>query len=434
MVDDQNHDRPVNLELEIARLRRAVDELSILNDIATAISSTSSLEKIMELIVQKCIKHMKIEQGSVTLLDSKEEETPQHTIIRESDQSGEILPYRLNTHLTGWLLKHKQPLLINDVKTNEIFQTLFEEGHPVRSLLSVPLLLKGKMIGSINVFNKKSSEDFTDGDKRLLMIIATQSAQVIENARLYEEEKALRDIQDEMEMAYNIQMNLLPKEPPDIPGYDIAGRSIPAKSVGGDYFDFIPLDSHHIAFCLGDVSGKGMPAALLMANLQATLRSQSLQKLHAKDCIVRSNALMYRSTELNKFATLFYGVLDTKKHKICYCNAGHNYPLLFKESEEIARLSKGGLVLGAVEDFCYSEGKVPFDRSDLLVIFSDGITEAINEEGTEFGEDRLFDVIDENREVKAEVLIDRIIESVNDYTGHAAQADDMTLVVIKRTK
>jgi len=419
------------LENENKRLKVAVEELTILNDISTAISSTSSLERIMELIVQKCIKHVKTEQGAVMLLDIKEKEGAFRTMIRGADTSQEVLPFRLDTQLTGWMIKNKQPLLVNDLKKDERFQVGREE-CPICSLLSVPLLLKGRMIGTLNVFNKRTEEGFNEGDKRLLMIIATQSAQIIENARLYEEEQALRLMQEEMRMAYQIQMDLLPKEAPEISGYDIAGKSIPAKAVGGDYFDFIEIDKHRLAFCLADVVGKGMPAALLMSNLQATLRGQVLQKLSPKECVKRSNALLFRSTDDEKFATLFYGILNNKKNHLDYCNAGHCYPYLFKASEESMRLDVGGLVIGAFEEFDYSEDAVSFDPGDILLIFSDGITEAVDQSGEQYTEERLYNVIQENRNASAEQLIENIIESVKVFTGESSQVDDMTLIVMKR--
>lgn len=434
MPDRENPDDVQNLMNENLRLKAAVEELSILNDIATAIGSTLSLEEIIELIVKKCIKHLKVEQGSVTMVEKQEEASPFRTMIREADTSREVMPYRLDTQLTGWMLKNQKPLLINSFEDTDALKGVKREDFPFRSLLSVPLLLKGQIIGSLNVFNKRTEEGFTQDDKRLLTIIATQSAQVVENARLYKEEQALQLIQEEMRVAYKIQMDLLPKEFPAIAGYDIAGISIPAKTVGGDYFDFISIDEERLAFCLGDVSGKGMPAALLMANLQATLRGQRLDQLTPKECIKRSNALMFKSTDVDKFATFFYGILDTGKQQLFYTNAGHNYPLLLRMDKEPMRLDVGGLVLGALEEFSFSEDCVPFEPGDILIVFSDGISEAVNSSGEEFGEEILHEISTKNRNTSAEQLIDKIIDSVHHHTGGLPQRDDMTLIVIKRNE
>ena len=419
------------LDSENMRLRAAVAELSILNDIATTISSAFTLEQIIDLIVQKCIKHLRVEQGAVMLLDSKEASSEFKTMVRKANSSHEVLPFRLDAQLAGWMITHKEPLLINDLGNDKRFTLGKGENIPYRSLLSVPLCLKGRIVGAINVFNKRADEGFTDADKRLLTIIATQSAQVIENTRLSQEEIALKLMKEEMRLAYNIQMNLLPKNP-TVEGYDIAGKSIPAKTVGGDYFDFMETGPNCLCICLGDVSGKGMPAALLMSNLQATLRGQAMQDCIPDNCINNSNLLLYRSTTTDKFATLFYGMLNTEEHQLCYCNAGHNWPFLFKANGEILRLEVGGPVLGIIEDFAYSGDSVKLDPGDLLVIFSDGITEAIDEKETMFDEENLKEVIRNNMANNSVEIIDNIIKSVEDHAGSTSQMDDMTLVVLRR--
>ena len=418
---------------ENRRLRAAVEELSILNDIATTISSTLTLEQIIDLIVQKCIKHLEVEQGAVMLLDEKEQQGEFKTMIRKANSTHEVLPFRLDTQLTGWMITHNKPLLINDLSSDDRISVGSGENIPFHSILSVPLSLKGKMIGSINLFNKKGEEGFTDADKRLLTIIAAQSAHVIENARLSEEEKILQLMKEEMRLAYKIQMDLLPSVAPEIEGYDIAGKSIPAKTVGGDYFDFIRITPSCMCVCLGDVSGKGIPAALLMSNLQATLRGQVLQDQTPQACVKKSNLLLFKSTDMDKFATLFYGVLNTETHEFHYCNAGHNYPFLIRANGETLRLDVGGLVLGALEDFQFEESSIQFMQGDLLVIFSDGISEATNIRDEMFGEERLERLVAGKRGKTAVELIEAILEEVRDHAELTPQSDDMTLVVMKRS-
>jgi sigma-B regulation protein RsbU (phosphoserine phosphatase) len=432
VADPEKNSEIDRLARENTRLKSAVDELSILNDIATAVSSASSLERTIELIVHKCIKHLKVEQATITLLDAARVGTPFHTIIRGADTSSEILPYRLDAELTGWMLKHQKPLIVNDLKGDDRFQATDRETCAVRSVLSVPLVLKGRMIGLLNLFNKRTGDDFSDADARLLGIIATQSAQVIEHARLFAEEQALKVMQEEMKLAYKIQMDLLPKAAPPFTGYDIAGTSIPAKAVGGDYFDFISLDDRKLALCLGDVSGKGMPAALLMANLQATLRGQVMIDPSPAQCLNRSNSLLFRSTDADKFATLIYGVLDRESNRLVFSNAGHNYPLLLEPGGQPRRLELGGLVLGCLEDFCYTEGIVEFEPGDTLLVYSDGITESIDANDEEFGEERLATLLRTHGAEPASQFIERIVAAVRTHAGELAQMDDMTLLVIRR--
>jgi sigma-B regulation protein RsbU (phosphoserine phosphatase) len=434
MSTSQESAQILRLEQENQRLRRALEELAVLNEIATAISSTLTLDQIVDLMVQKSVKHLKVEQAAVMLLDEQKQENPFQTMVRRADSSNEILPFRLNTQLTGWMLKHQKPLLVNDFQNDDRFKGLAGVDFSIRSLLSVPLISKGRMIGIINVFNKKAEEGFTSEDQRLLSIIGTQSAQVLENARLLEEEKTLMVMQEEMRMATEIQINLLPKEQPLCSGYDIAGKSIPAKEVGGDYYDFIQIagNKNCLAFCLGDVTGKGLPAAMLMSNIQATIRNQTLVENPPNDCMKHANTLMFHSTGLGKFITLFYGILDTQQHTLTYSNAGHDSPFLFSDSAEPTRLEIGGVVLGFVPQYSYSEETIPINPGSRLVLYSDGITEAKNELDEEFGEERLQRVITENCTLSSEELIDKIIASVKEYAGKTPQGDDMTIVIVTR--
>jgi sigma-B regulation protein RsbU (phosphoserine phosphatase) len=279
------------LKEENRRLKIAIDELSALNDIATAITSNQSVESVIDLIVRKCIKHLKVQQAVVMLLNENDMVNPFHTMIRKQETINNILPFRLDNQLTGWMLKNRSPLLVNNLKEDYRFKFSVKEEFPITTLLSVPMLLKNKMVGLLTVFNKHSDSGFTIEDQRLLSIMAAQSAHIIENARLYEKEQVLIKFQEEMRLAYDIQVNLLPKLKPEISQYQIDGKSIPAKDVGGDYFDFIPLKNNDLVFCLGDISGKGIPAALLMANLQASLRGQTLMDIPCRDCVAFTNNL-----------------------------------------------------------------------------------------------------------------------------------------------
>ena len=420
------------LKDENERLKAAIEELSILNDISTAINSTLSLEDIIELIVKKCIKHIGAEQGTVTLLDSREQEKPFQTMIRQVNSSNDFLPLHLDTQITGWILTNRKPLLINDMESNEQIRIPKTEENPVNSLLSVPLLLKGRVIGSLNLFNKNTPGGFTDADKRLLSIIATQSAQVIENTRLIEEEKSLIHLQEEMKMACKIQMGLLPKEKPEIDGYDIAGKSIPAKAVGGDYYDFIMAGNGRIMICLGDVSGKGMPAALLMSNLQATFRGQDLGGHQPCEIMRRSNRLLFRSTAPDKFATFFFGLLDNVEHKFHYCNAGHNNPIVTHRNGDHYFLDTGGLILGALDESKYTDTVISLEVGDTLLIFSDGISEARNPADEEYCEERIVKALIGNPHLDAAGIIDHIIDEVNTFADSRDQMDDMTIVALKR--
>lgn len=421
----------VALVAENLKLKLAVEELSILNDVATAITSTQSLEKIIALIVQRCIKHLKVEQGAVMILDEQDSSKPFQTMIRKQDSSMEILPYRFDSQLTGWMLKNKSPLLINDLKNDKRFNFASEMELPVKTILSVPMSLKGRMIGLLTVFNKKSESGFSPDDQRLLSIIAAQSAHVLENARLNQKEQDLLKMEEEFRMAKEIQLNILPKEIPSIKGYDIHAINIPAREVGGDYYDFIKLPGEKIVFCLGDITGKGLPAAMLMANLQATLRGQSFTQNSVKDSIKNANILLFNSTASNRFATVFYGVLDYTNNTVTYCNAGHDAPIDIK-GNQINRLEEGGLLLGCFDIAEYEQATKNIEVGEAIIIYSDGVTEAMNEINQEFSEERFISIIKSNANLAAIELIDLILKEIKAHSGSVPQSDDITLMIIMR--
>ncbi len=427
---DSAMDQLSQLQDENKRLRKAVDELSILNELARVIGSTMTLDSVIENVVKRSVKAVHGAQGMITLVD-EQAPTEMKTLIRAQNSTTDHGHFHLNQNILGWMMINKKPLLSNDIMSDPRFSGVRVDGEQ-HSLLCVPLLVRNRLTGILAVFNKKDNGSFGEDDQRLLSIIAAQSGQVLENARLYEQEKSLVVMQEQVKLAAKIQLELLPKESPKIAGYEIAGVSIPAQMVGGDYFDFIPVDEHRLAICLGDVSGKGLPASLLMANLQATLRGQTLVNSSVKDCISRSNKLLYLSTSDEKFATLFYGILDTQQHQLRYCNAGHDNPYLFSRHEEPIRLKTGGIVLSIMDQFPYEEDTVTFNPGDMLVVSSDGITEAMNSNQEQFGDEKLGALLREYRSLPAKELIDKIISSVKAHAGKWPQSDDMTLLVIKK--
>ncbi|MCK4428089.1 MAG: SpoIIE family protein phosphatase [candidate division Zixibacteria bacterium] len=418
-----------NLEEENRKLKRAVEELSILNEIASAISSTMEVEEITKLILSKCLEKIDVEQGTITLL--KESTTdPFKTFVRVEDSPVKGVPYRLGVSLAGWMLKNQKPLLTNDLVNDPRFKGVDREEAKIRSMLCVPLKVKNEMIGLISLFNKKKGA-FTPDDQRLLSIIAMQSAQVIESARLYEEEKKLQQMEEDLKTARNIQLSLLPKETPSLPHVDIAGLTLAAKEVGGDYYDFINIDEDRLGIVIADVSGKGMPAALLMANVQATLRAQALANHNPSECIAKSNSLLCKSVDVGKFVTLFYGILNTKEKNFTYTNAGHCYPLIFNSKGEFRQLEKGGLILGMLEDYSYQEEKIVLQPGELLLLYTDGITEAFNQRDEQFEEERLIKVVQENLSRDAKEISKQIVDDVIAFQEDVPQSDDLTLVVMK---
>ncbi len=277
---------------------------------------------------------------------------------------------------------------------------------------------------------------FTSGEAKLANVLGTMASLALQNDSLHrqrrEEEKALLRIQEEMRLASRIQRDLLPQSAPRIEGYDLAGYTQPALTVGGDYFDFIPLGGQRLAVALGDVSGKGLPASLLMANLQATIRGQALLDASPAVALQVSNRLLLASTSDAKFVTLVYGALDVKDHRFLYSNAGHDPPLLFPVHGAPRELSVGGLVLGVMDNAAYREEGVSLQPGEMLLLYSDGIPEAQNGAECEFGVEALVRLVQEHRAEPAPRLIERIFCAVREHCGSDVQQDDQTVILIRR--
>ena len=414
---------------EVERLRRAVEELSILNDLARAISVSQDSDEIMKTIINRSVKAVNAEEASITMVD-RDEMVPTGTLIWERTGGGGDEHYHLNRNVLGCMCHEKRSLLVNDPAGDPRFQGIrIAEG--IRNFLCVPLMVGAELIGVLSAYNK-IGDDFDQDDQRILAIIATQSAQVLEKARLENEARTADRIREDMRLAEIIQERLLPNGPPNIPGFDVAGASLAAGHVGGDYFDFIPLRDNRWAIALGDVSGKGVPAALLMANLQATLRSQALQDISCHQCMANCNRLLFLSTTHDRFATLFYGRLDVRSNVLTYCNAGHERPFHLTRGGEIHRLTAGGLAVGILEEFEYQDDIVILQPGELIVIFSDGVTDMINTDDEAFGETTLRNLLSENLDMTAKDLVDLIFAEVNKHAGDEPAFDDVTMVIIKK--
>lgn len=412
------------------RLRSALDELSTLNDLSLAISGSVDSEEIMRTIIHRSIRSIGAEQGDITLVDENKD-APGKTLVRSMVSSKNHTPLHLNQNLLGWMQINKKPLLINNPANDSRFQNV-EWEESIHSILSAPLMNRSKLIGILTLYNKKDDDGFTKDDERLLSIIASQSAQVVENARLHEEEQELKKMRREVELAGKIQKQLLPKQQPDIKQYSLCGRNITAHSVGGDYYDFIQLDDNRWAICLGDVSGKGLPASLLMSNLQAILRGQVIYQPSPGTLLKNANRQLYQSTDIEKFVTLFLGILDVSSHTLQYSSGGHEYPFLIHSNESHQRLKIGGIPVGVMENQHYEEETVELKPGNKLVIYSDGIIDSRNSEDEEFGEPRLEQLLIKNSNQSAQQIMDTIFDASLEHSKESQLFDDMTMVVISR--
>jgi sigma-B regulation protein RsbU (phosphoserine phosphatase) len=254
----------------------------------------------------------------------------------------------------------------------------------------------------------------------------------VEHLRLKKESELFQQhLEQELAEAQRIQQFLLPQQSPSIDGLDIGIFSLPARQVGGDYHDFIELPSGELGIVVGDVSGKGMPAALLMASVQASLRAYAETSYSPKHIISQVNNLLYRYTESHKFVTLFYGVLNPQSGTLTYSNAGHNYPLIFRENEDMFELDSTGMPCGILENASYGEARIKMKRGDIALIYTDGITEAMNSDEMMFGEQRLKNVVSKSLHLDLTDLVNSIREELSRFVGNEPQFDDLTLVALK---
>jgi phosphoserine phosphatase RsbU/P len=424
------------LQEENQRLRRAVDELAILNDLALAISGSLDSQKIMRSIISKSIRALNAEQGDITLV-AENQANPMQTLVRSMISTSEHSPLHLNQNLLGWMQINKKPLMINEPDNDSRFQNVKWDSS-IHSLISAPLMARTRLIGILTVYNKRGDKKtgFTESDQRLLSIIAAQSAQIVENARLYEEEETYRLMRRELELASSIQKKMLPASAPEIDGYAVAGKNITAQEVGGDYFDYIQMDKHRWALCLGDISGKGLPASLLMTNLQAILRGQALHLTQPGEILKYANNQLYQSTSSEKFATLFIAIIDSSKNTIHYSSAGHDYPFIMRNDGSYIRLESGGLPLGMMEGMEYEEEFVELQPGEFLFVFSDGVTDVSNIHDEMFGEERLIQLLLNSieKDESPKDLISRIVDTCLNHCGKAKLFDDVTALVLKRTR
>jgi phosphoserine phosphatase RsbU/P len=313
----------------------------------------------------------------------------------------------------------------------------------LESELLLPLAVRDKLLGFISLGAKRSEAPYTGTDVRLLKSVAAQTGLALENADLLKtvaEEIAQRErLNREVEIAREVQERLFPQKLPVIAGLDYAGHCRPALGVGGDYYDFLALPQGHLGVAIGDVSGKGIAAALMMASLQASLRGEATRGPdNLAAAVANVNRLVYEASSANRYATFFYGQYDPANRKFDYVNAGHNPPMVFHcadqgkdKNAKVTRLEVGGTVVGLLENFAYEQGTVSLQVGDTLVAFTDGISEAMNSADEEWGEDRMMAAIQKCDGMNADQLMQQIFVEADKFVAGAKQHDDMTVVILR---
>jgi sigma-B regulation protein RsbU (phosphoserine phosphatase) len=418
--------------------REAYEADAILSDLATKVRTIVETRPLLETVTTRIAESLHVPRIAILLYGEGAFE-PAYA-LGYGEPPAVAIPA---DGVTAARLRKQQHAIVRFEDADSWVQaTRGEERHALETLkpeLLLPLSLNEKILGIVSLGPKQSEEPFSKTDIRLLDSVAAQTGLALENGRLtaaVAAEVAARAKQArDIEIARDVQQRLLPQEFPPIPGLDYAGTCRAALGVGGDYYDFIPLSKTMLGIAIGDVSGKGIPAALLMASLRAYLRgAQTIHHQADLTAVMRNlNMLVYESSAANRYATFFYGELDVSTRVFTYVNAGHNPPMLFRGAGggDVLRLDTGGPVIGLIEECDYQQGRVTLASGDVLVAYTDGISEAMNAANEEWGEDRFMAAVEPNRLTSARALIDRLMVSADAFVAGAPQHDDMTLLVVR---
>jgi sigma-B regulation protein RsbU (phosphoserine phosphatase) len=429
----------VAVAIENARLfrseRRYNETLETLAEIGREMSSILDLDVLLTRIASLTKRIIDYRTFGILLLNETTNILEMKLAVRYGEENS-AKNIKLGEGLVGWAALYKEPLLVSDVSKDPRYINLVED---VRSELVIPMLIKDRVIG---VFDLESPElnAFTKENKELLTLLASQAAIAIENARLYEEVRRNEErIEKELRFAQRVQAALLPTEPPRrLRNADVAARFAPAHELGGDLHDFIDPEPNSLVVAVGDVSGKGAPAALYSAFASELVRSRTYRRRYTPERFSVAGVLQAMNTILHDrqleeyYCTLCYAFFDFKRRTVTLSNSGLPYPLRCSD-DDCGQIELPGVPLGSFPGVTYDEVTLPLRAGDLFVFCTDGIFEASDAEGKEYGAQRVCDVVRENRKATARQIVDAIFDSVILFRGTAPQGDDMTAVAVKIT-
>jgi len=417
---ERNHDKAAK---EYNKLKQIIEATQVVN-------STLELNELLNVILETALRLLDVDRGTVYLIDEKRNEL--WSLIFKGPEQIKI-KLQIGQGIAGYVAATGDTVNIPDAYLDHRFNPDVDKksGYHTKTILCMPMKNReGKVIGVFQLLNKRSGK-FTIEDEQIISAISIPATISVENARLYAQERQKIAMEKDLIAAMEVQKTLLPKMTPNMKGFQFAAKSIPAKNVAGDLYDFIAIDEHRVAICLGDVTGKGLPASLLMANTQATIRSNTFAKVTPKQCLERSNTLLFNTIAPEKFVTLFYGIVDAERCTISFSNAGQENPILVTNGKIGKRLIAGGIPLGLIECFLYQEETIALKKDDVVILFSDGVTEAMNVNNECFCEERLIAVINECYSKSPEEIVEKILEAVQEHAGSNPQWDDITVMVIK---
>jgi phosphoserine phosphatase RsbU/P len=387
------------------------------------LAGRGTLADLFPLILDLAIEGVGAQRGVVMILEGDRLE------VKANKGEG----FRISSAVRDRVINEKASMLVRDAQLDEAFRermSIVEQ--KVRTLMAVPLQTEKRTIGLIYVDSPNMFRAFTKDDLSLLTVMANVAAIRIEHARLSEVEEIERRMAREMEQAAEIQRSFLPGGAPKVAGADLAGYNAACRTVGGDYYDFFAYPNGRVAMVLGDVSGKGMPASLMMMGLQARVQVLADEPQNLAAVMTLLNKITCRNCPSNKFITFFFCVLDPGTGELAYCNAGHNPPVIVRANGAVEYLDGGGTVLGILSIATYSEYRAKLEPGDVLAIYSDGVTEANNAKEEEYGDERFAAVLTANRTRSAPEIVAAVNQDLTDFAAGSPPADDITLIVARR--
>jgi serine phosphatase RsbU (regulator of sigma subunit) len=405
--------------------------LGVLKDATAALIEHRPLPELFEKMMDLLMGAVPAERGAIMMLEGAE------TVVKASRSRDGGAVAKVSRSIVRRVVQDRVAVLLPNLLEDAAFkaqESIVSTG--IRSAVCAPLWFASatggplEVIGLVYLDSVKGTHTFTEEDLKIITALGNVAAAKIENAKLLEESLEKRRLEQDMAVAAEIQRSLLPKEAPRVPGYGLVGTNTPCRTVGGDYYDFA-LEEGQLLLALGDVSGKGTGAALLMTVLRASVRGHWTDASPA-EAVARINRTVCQNVPDGKYITFFMARLNPESGRITYVNGGHNPPLLVRADGKVELLNEGGMVLGLMESVPYADGSVVLHRGDTLLIFSDGVTETWNREGEEFGEQGLLNLAGANRDLSAADLQDEILRALDRHAAGGKATDDRTLIVLKR--
>ena len=413
------------LTFQVARRERAQNEA--LFRVGMFLNRKLALEEIIEVLLDQLQSVVPSDAAALYLLDPETSELSWFRHRGYKKGTEEQVNLKLGSGLVGWVAGTRTPLVVPDVTA----EPRYVNARPsTRSEIVVPIESEGKILGVLNLEADQVGR-FTSADLRVATAFANQAAISIERAQMIRQLEEKARLEHELSVARHIQQMFLPSAAPDIPGIDLAAVNLPSAEVSGDAYDYLMIADQQLALMIGDVPGKGVSAALIMATLRASLRAEARNRYAIEEIVRNVNRLLWESIELGQFVTAFYGVLDLSRMRFSYVNAGHNPPILLRANGEVERLRTGGPMLGPFPDCKYELGIVDLKPGDLLHFYTDGVTEAGAPQGEAFGPARLIEVLRQTRGQPSSLVNQAVLNAVDAHDGLERYDDDVTLMTLQ---